>query len=66
MGAVVEQRNQVKNLFVRNAEKNSSLFFAKIRRNQVDRADVDVNERQQALDVGGLAELDAANVEQCL
>jgi hypothetical protein len=66
VSAVVQQRNQVEDLFVRNAEKDGSLLFAEARRNQVDRADVNVDERQQALDVGGLAELYAANVDQRL
>jgi hypothetical protein len=66
VSAVVQQRNQVEDLFMRNAEKDGSLLFAEARRNQVDCADVNVDERQQALDVGGLAELYAANVDQRL
>ena len=63
---VVQQRNQVEDLFMRNAEIDGSLLVAEARRNQVDCADVNVDERQQALDVGGLAELYAANVDQRL
>lgn len=66
VSTVVQQRNQVEDLFMRNAEKDGSLLFAEARRNQVDRVDVNVDERQQALDVGGLAELYAANVDQRL
>lgn len=66
VSAVVQQRNQIEDLFMRNAEKDGCLLFAEARRNQVDRADVNVDERQQALDVDGLAEIYAANVEQRL